>query len=292
MTLKKAKRILILKRCLLILAILCLTASVAAFFGGSYLKSTTYEQFISISSATDPSEKRNTFLRAIRLCPDRPEAYILLLETYGEDGVFTKAESDEFLATYNSLHSNIPKDNIKTLLCRSGLLYVNAYDGSMTTRLRMALPFLEQALPLLSNSDPEAAAISCYCKIGAYYRDYIWDISSVREVSRDEMNRLAQELHDTLEAFSVNTSPDAIFNRLGFCVAACDLLYNQRDIFAATVPQETILGIFDSLYSGLPNAQQLHKEQTKSLLAFLDNNRVSYREAIERAYQRTEGVWA
>lgn len=269
--------------------IVFLMICVGAMAASNLLRTNAYNSFISISPSTQMQTKRNTYLRAIRLSPEKPDAYLLLLDAYNEDGAFSKEESEEFLSIYNSNHSSLnPRaEEYEELHYKAGFLYINGYDGSTPTRLRMALPFLEEAREGGGENGPHALAVQCYCRIGAYYRDYIWDASSsVREVSPTEMTALMEDIQQTLAAFETDTSAEAVFNRLGFCEAVCNLLYDQRDILAATVPRETVEAVLNQVYAELPEMQLLQKEQTKTLLQSLLDNEDTYRSMVERAYER------
>ena len=285
---RKAKRYLLLFRICSGLTILALIVSISTKVASSVLTGSAYESAMQISAATDTKQKITVYSEAIRLAPERPDAYILLISAYGEDGLFDKRESEEFLALYNANHNYLnPSDPSYGQLQKNiGFLYMNGYDDESPTRLRMAMPFLREANEVLADDAPGKQAVSCYCKIGTYYEDYIWDASSVREVSQPVMEELITGIEETLDAFLEDTSPDALFNRLGFDVAVCNLLLDQRNVLAVTIPQERVMSILDDIYSRLPSMESLQKEQTRQLLQTLEDNKELYYDMILRAYTR------
>lgn len=276
-------------RTAVILAVAFAVLSIGCKIASTYLIENTYRTYVGISASTAEEERISTYTRAIELAPRKTDAYLLLLNTYGEDGTFGKRESEQFLAVYNANHTKL-KENTQDyaqLQSMIGLLYINGYeDQSTVTRLRMALPFLRTANEALSPEDPQKETINCYCQIGAFYEDYIWSASSVKEITEPIMENLLSEIEATLAAFREDGETDSVFNILGFDVAVCDLLNDQRDILAVTIPQERVETILDQIFDNLPNAASLQKEQTKQMLQLLQDNRKTYYEMVERAYSR------
>lgn len=279
---KKLKRF----RLLAALTIFFFSASLLANVACTILTESTYRTLTGISTATDKAERISTYKQAIALDEKKPDAYRRLLSTYAEDGIFEKAESEEFLALYNSHHGKIRKRDSQygPLLREIGFLYINGYPESTSIRIRMALPFLEQSLEYLDKDDPDIRTVNCYYQIGTYYHDYIWTASTVREVTDQVILDLITQIENTLPQFEEAES--SIFDALGFYVAVCDLFYDQRDILADTVPWERVAAILDAIYDRLPEGQSLRKEQTRQLLTTLEGNRENYYTMIERAYAR------
>lgn len=289
MDLKKARRKLRSYHIALALGVILAVISIGCFAASVILTNNAYESLVGIAPATESETRKAAYIRAIGLNPGRTEAYLLLLDTYNEDGVFTKTESEELLGLYNSNRNrmNWRVPGYAQLHYEIGLLYINGYENTSSTRLRMAMSFLETAEEYMTEDDPGRLAVECYCQIGKYYQDYIWAAaSSTREVSEMEMQSLIQEIRQTLTAFREDNSPDAVYNELGFCEAVCNLLYDQRDILAMTVPEEDVNAVMDSIYEGLPEKDELQKEQTKDRLEELKKNEETYRDMISRAYER------
>lgn len=280
MTLKKAKLLLLLTRALICSSVICLVLSLSAGIAGALLQKNLYSSLLSLSPATDTNQRCSSYLRAIRLCPERPEGYIALLELYAQDGSFSKEESDLFLSLYNANHRRFSSADKGAVAQKAGLLYMNGFEAQTTTRLRMALPFLQEAEKAGNLNNPES--VRCYCKIGEYYQDYIWDVTSVREITPEQMNTLVEQMSQTIAGFK---AADAVaFDRLGFSLAVCDFLYEQRNLLAITVDREKVTALLDAIYSELP--ETVHQTQTKALLEQLTATEESYRASISRAYER------
>lgn len=287
----KAKKARILYMMLHIAIILtaCFTLlSIASRIACSWLTKSAYQSCLDISTASPKEERIASYVTGIQLAPQNPAGYLQLIKLYAEDGVFNKQESEAFLSVYNTYYSRIDINdpNYGTLLSEIGFLYANGYEDSPTTRLRMALPFLKQANQFLAEGDSKKRTVSCYCQMGAFYEEYIWDASSVREISDTVMKKMIAEIGETLTYYKTDTSPDAMFNRLGFNVAVCNLLFDQRDVLALTVPYESVVSILNCIYEDLPEAGTLQREQTRQLLATLEDNKQTYYDMIERAYSR------
>ena len=280
------KRIVLLFSGFLIFLLLSIGCAIAA----GVVRTQAYEDFISISSATNMQSRTLTYSRAIELCPERPEAYLLLLDAFGEDGIFDKTESEAFLAIYNKHHKRLPQnEEIATVFSQAGLLYINGYEDNPTVSLRMALPFFETALPLMSQEHENYLTTSCYANIGRYYRDYIWT-TSTKEVTDAHMQDLLTDISATLEGLSASENADRIFNYLGFSNAVCNLIYDQRDIMASTVEEQQVLGVLDSIYAGLPAISSIQAAKTKEMAQTLTDNRQLYYDMISRAYERNGGL--
>lgn len=274
-----------------ILAVAFAVLSIGCRIGAGYLTEGTYRAYVGISGSTATDQKIQTYREAITLAPDRPEAYSLLLDTYGEDGSFGKQESEQFLEAYNTNHTKMKQNSLEygELQSQIGLLYINGLeDASSVSRLRMALPFLKTANAILPADHPQKGTVNCYCQIGTFYEDYIWTASSMREITAPVMEQLIADIEHTLEELAKEENAGELFNTLGFKIAACDLLYDQRDILSTTIPKERVTGILDQIYEDLPDGNTLQKEQTKRLLETLRNNRKNYYEMINRAYSRRE----
>lgn len=275
----------LLSGCLLSIAV-----SVGCFIAASAMKNDAYRKFTGLSLASDVEERTKSYERAIALCPDRPEAYRLLLETFGEDGRFTKEESGRFLAIYNANHQELEDDAAYgDIHAQAGSLYINAYEDNTTVRLRMALPFFEKAKQHMANDAQGKLVVDCYTSIGRYYRDYIWTTTG-KEVSSEQMESLVAEISTTLQSFETNAASDMTYDRLGFSVAVCNLLYDQRDIFAVTVTENKVFTILDELYEALPSPEKLQVQGSKDMILELQSNKAMYYDMLTRAYERAGGI--
>lgn len=292
MKINEKQQISLFRLCLIstiILSLLC----VGTLVFGIMLRNAAYDSFTTISTATDHAQKTTQYIRAIQLRPSLPDAYIKLLEAYAEDGKLTKQESQTFLSLYNANRTALDRDDegYVELHYRAGLLYINGYeDLNPTTRLRMAIPFFENAVSAKNEKTAGLEMVQIYCRMGQYYRDYIWDVSAgMREVPQSEIIAMVNEIQEALAALKSAATPDALYNRLGFSLAVCNLLFEQRDVFAATVPYDAVNAILDAVYEDLPDPETLQKEQLRFMLNDLQKNEETYRAMLDRAYERKEG---
>lgn len=138
----------------------------------------------------------------------------------------------------------------------------------------------------ISKSDPNYRTVECYSKIGSYYETFIWDASaSIREVPPQQMQELLSEIKDTLTY--LDGESENIYVQLGFDEAVCNLLCDQRDILAVTIPKEDVIDLLDLIYSSFPEEATIQREQTKTILQKLKSNEENYRELISRAFERS-----
>lgn len=282
--LRKYRVLWVLNVLLLLICIGCLTA-------GTVIKVTAYQKAVNISPATAREERIAAYLKAIPLYPQKADAYLRLLDTIEEDGIFEKTESDMFLSCYNANHIKLSKRQELYAKLHYGiaLMYVNAYPADTTTRLRLALPFFEEAKMYISETDPMVFTVTCYCDIGSYYKNFIWSTTaSMKEVNKEQMETLISNIEETLLQMESDTAADAIYNRLGFCASVGNLFYDQRDILAATIAEEKVNEIIDRMYGNLPSLESIQREQTKQMLQELLDNQSFYKDALSRAYERTE----
>lgn len=269
--------------------VLCLILAYGCLIYGFIIKNDAYLDYITISSSTSMETRIGIYQRAIRLSPERPEAYILLLDAYGEDGIFDASESEAFLGIYNANHSLLPKnEDSASIYAKAGMLYINGYENTATVSLRMALPFFEAALPLMAEDHPDYNATACYVRIGQYYRDYIWTAAS-KEVTPEKMTALLADIEKTVIELAACDDADRSYNYLGFANAVCNLLYDQRNILAATVEKQAVLEVMDLIYSGIPDTKSLQSARTKDMAILLETNRDMYYDMISRAFDRNGG---
>lgn len=287
MNYKQIRRKLVLMRSLLILAALCVVIGVGCLVGWTLLRNRIYNAYIGISTSTDVELRRESYLSAINIDPNRAEAFDLMLDVYGSDGDFSAKESEEFLSLYNRWRSKLNKGTptYAKLHLDAAFLYINGYADSPTVCLRMAIPFLDTALQYMDGTEDEYQAVQCYALIGAYYKNYIWNAASVRDVGKEEMESLLTKIAETLNAMDSMTA----FDRLGFYNAVCNLLYDQRDTIAATCKKELAFGILDQIFQNVPDISTLQKEKTIQAAEDLIANESMFRDMLERAYARREG---
>ena len=112
------------------------------------IKNNNYDALVSISTSTSLSDKIDSYKQAIEIYPDRLEAYLKLIEAYEDEGTFSKAENDQFLAIYNEHKDGFDTSDVKEaeLNYKVGMMYFNYYTEnngpySFSTRIQKAYPF-------------------------------------------------------------------------------------------------------------------------------------------------------
>ena len=89
------------------------------------IKNNNYDALVSISTSTSLSDKIDSYKQAIEIYPDRLEAYLKLIEAYEDEGTFSKAENDQFLAIYNEHKDGFDTSDVKEaeLNYKVGMMY-------------------------------------------------------------------------------------------------------------------------------------------------------------------------
>lgn len=272
-----------------ITGLLFLLLGMVCLVGRFIYRTSIYNTLTGLSSATAIEQRQESYLTAIELAPEKAEAYSLLLDTYAEDGIYTKQEAEKYLSIYNTYNGKwYNNTDFGQLMTKTGLLYINGYDDSFTSSLRMAYPFFQQAVELLPEEDENYLSANIYYNIGTYYQEYIWSATSTKDISNEQMTNLIQEIADYCTLLKEN--PDVtVYDKLGFYLAACNLLIDQRNVIVKTCSEDLISGIFDTIYTGLPSSDSLQKEKTKDMLETLVSGEETYRQMISRAFTRSRG---
>lgn len=278
---KTAKRKLIQFYILLTFAVVTTATCIIGLVGGYLLENSTYADLTSGSAGKGIQARQKSYRDAITLRPQDKTAYLYLLDTYDEDGVFTKSESEDFLSVY-SANCNKIKDPAD-ICTKAGLLYINAYEGSSSAKLRMALPFLKKAKP----ADPlTKKVVSCYIGMGHIYQEDIWSVVG-NGVPAEELTTLLTDITETLDIMEDNKDPAATHNKLIFSASVCALFNEQRNLLATIVPEDTVFGILDQIFADLPDPDTV-PDAAKDLLKNLSDGKADCYDMIRRAYERTE----
>lgn len=287
---RKQKRKLRIFSASLTLAILCLISGIVCGRMSEYINNSDYDVLISTSTASSLEDKSASYKRAIEIYPERTSAYLNLLQAYEDEGRFSKAENDEFLALYNAHKDSFDESgtDVAELKYKIGMMYFNYYtenDGgySFSTRVQKAYSFFVENYE--SGIEFEGKALSdCYYHICSFYKRYILSASTVEEASRDNFEILFETIEN---AFSSVESAGA-YDQLSLYNGAFMLLYDQRsNIVQVNVEQEEVLSLLEEVRDRAA-ALTVQKEQSQKLRQEILDNYDSYREAIERAYRNAQ----
>lgn len=266
---------------LFIAGIICSKASV-------YMNNSNYDSLITISTGTSLEGKIASYKEAIEIYPERSEAYLKMLEAYQDEGLFGKAQNDEFLAVYNSNREYLDSTDpaVAELNYRIGMLYFNYYvendfgDISFSTRVQKAYPFFAENYNSGINFDSKTMS-DCYYRVCSFYKKYILNTTTVEEASGEDYS----ELLSVIESTTGTVASAGAYDQLTFYNSVFLLLYDQRTGMAqVNVDMQRILDLYDVIYSRTSELV-VQKEQSKKLQNEITDNYEDYRSAIERAFE-------
>lgn len=287
---RKQKRKLRIFSASLTLAILCLISGIVCGRMSDYINNSDYDVLVSTSTASSLEDKVTSYKRAIEIYPERTSAYLYLLQAYEDEGRFSKAENDEFLALYNA-HKDSFDDSgtdVAELKYKIGMMYFNYYtedDGgySFSTRVQKAYSFFVENYE--SGTEFEGKTLSdCYYHICSFYKRYILSASTVEEASRDNF----EILFTTIESALSSVESAGAYDQLSLYNGAFMLLYDQRNnIVQVNVEQEEVLSLLEKVRDRAA-ALTVQKEQSQKLQQEILDNYDAYREAIKRAYRNAQ----
>lgn len=257
------------------------------------IKNNNYDALVSISTSTSLSDKIDSYKQAIEIYPDRLEAYLKLIEAYEDEGTFSKAENDQFLAIYNEHKDGFDTSDVKEaeLNYKVGMMYFNYYTEnngsySFSTRIQKAYPFFTLNYDNKNNSAEfsNKALSDCYYQICDFYKKYILSSAKVEEASKENYENLFTTINQTLS--SVKTA--GAYDQLSFYNAVFMLLYDQRsNIAQVNISQNEVLNTLDTVYKEA-NGLTVQKEQSLNLKKEIIDNYDTYRQAVIRTYINAE----
>ena len=277
-----------------ILALVCLISGLVCKITSVHLNKNDYEVLISSSSATSLDEKVKRCKEAIQIYPSRPEAYEKMLEAFEDEGVFTKKESDAFLAEFNKNQNflNLKDVKIDNLYYHLGMLYFSYYtetldgEASFSTRINKSNSFFKELNenPNVSRQFKDKDIAECYYHICSFYKKYIFNTMNVEEAAKKDYEALLDDMDQALNM----VSNAGRYDQLTLNNAIFMFLYDQKDnMQQVNVSQKRILNLLDTVYD---NAKKMNvnKNQSRKLQMEILDNYTDYREGILRTYKNAE----
>jgi len=238
-------------------------------------------------------DSMESYKQAIQIYPGRTEAYLRILENYEDGGVFGKAENDEFLALYNANRGALDKTEagVAELNYKIGMMYFNYYtndDGSYSfaNRVQKAYPFFAENFKntQISPEFEEKKLSDCYYQICSFYKSYILSSAKVEEASKKDYESLLK----TMETALRDVEEAGAYDQLTLYNGIVMLLYDQRVGMAnVNVSESQVLNLLSEVCEGAKEVN-VQKEQSKNLKQEIVDNYISYKEAIERAYNNVK----
>lgn len=260
---------------------------------GTTMNNQDYDNLVSVSSASAIETKIDSYTEAIGIYPERPDAYIKILEAYEDedDVVFGQTQSDAFLALYNAHMDKLDPAAKETaeLNYKAGRMYFNYYggiDGSFSTKIQKAYPFFaaNKENTSLSFEFKERALSNCYYEICSFYKQYILG-KTVEEPSYADYEKLISTIENALK--SVETA--GAYDKLTLYNGVFMLLYDQRQSMAnVNFDEQTVLELFDQVYVSA-RSLSVNKEQASKLREEIINHYNDYRAAIVNTFSKQAG---
>ena len=260
------------------------------------LNNNEYENLIDTGSLVNYEERVENYLDAISIYPERPDAYIKLLEAYGEDEEFSQKEQETFVALYenNSKVFDAADPGTAELNYQAGMLYFTYYmNGTDSTsddeRMKRAYGFFESnhlRYDEISGDFEYMEMSECYYYICLFNKKYI-SKGTMDEPTKEEYEDILDKIQNSVEILD-NSDKSRFYDHLSFYYSVFKLIYDQRANLAALhVDKATVLEVFDDVYSAASGINAT-KDHSKKLRDKMDEHYSEYREAIERAYLNRE----
>lgn len=272
------------------MSVVCLVTGVVCNQVAENLNNGDYDVLMATSTASSIEDKINNYKMAVEIYPERTDAYMKMIEAYEDEGVFGKAENDEFLAVYNAHKDelDITSSQVAELNYKIGMMYFNYYtedDGtySFSTRVQKAYAFFNDNY--INDVEFEQKKMSnCYYQICSFYKKYILSSTNVEEASKESYDELFAMLRDTM-----NDVKDAgAYDQLTLYNGIFMLLYDQRNsMVQVNVEQSEVVSLLDDVYSQASDLI-VQKEQSRELQREITDNYEDYLQAIQRAYNNAE----
>lgn len=272
-------------------AILCVVMLISGFFCNTLsvqMNNNTYDALVQTVNSID------SYKQAIEIYPGDTRAYLKMLETYENNGVFGKAQNDEFLAVYNANKDSMDKSTVEVaeLNYKIGMMYFNYYtkdngEYDFSERVQKAYPFFQENYnnENIPAGFQEKSLSDCYYNICSFYKKYILSSAQVEEASKDNYTTLFGTIEDALE----DVKNAGAYDQLTLYNGTFLLLYDQRaSMVSVNVEQEEVQNLLKTVYEKAKD-MSVQKEQSKKLQQQVIDRYEQYSEAIARAYTNAEG---
>jgi len=242
-----------------------------------------YETLI---AAVDSPE---SYKKAVEIYPYDARAYMKLVESYENEGAFTKEKNDEFLALYNANKEGFDSQSAAhaELNHKIGMMYFNYYtneDGSssFSNRVQKAYPFFSANVERDDTAEPFAQEklSDCYYQICSFYKKYILNAATVEEASKDDYEQLFSVIDSALN----DVREAGAYDQLSLYNGVFMLIHDQRhSMVSVNMEEKAVHELLDRVYSSAEKLS-VQKEQSKRLRQEILENYTEYSEALSRAY--------
>lgn len=269
-------------------------ASILLMFGGitcrtaaSSINNNNYDDLVTVAESTSFEDKIRSYEEAIHIYPEKPKAYMCLLEAYEAENRFSKQENDYFLALYNANKSQFDIDSQETaeLNYKIGMMYFNYYteeDGSylFSTRVQKAYSFFSENHENAPKEFVYYEVSESYYQICTFYKKYILSAANIEEATKENYDAVLNGMAETMMSIQDLNA----YDQLSYYSAVIDLLYDQRIYMAnVEVEQEKIMNVLRMAYEQSKDLT-VQKEQSLELQNTIAGHYENYKEAILRCY--------
>ena len=228
----------------------------------SFVQEETYRASLRQSATLEPQKRKQSILKAVQLEPEKPEAYLKLLELYETDLEFGDEESSIYLEQFNFARFYLSEDqqNWSEILYRTGRLYFFRFqggDGSARERILRAQPFFAECRELMQEErqrkpedipesspedNPESSpedSVRCFDTICTFYKTWLTGSLEGEEPDRQTFLSLLEAFPQVLEEENQYTGSDAARVKLTMLREFADLLNGWRTaLCAAGIPRQ------------------------------------------------------
>lgn len=178
-----------------ITSVICFMISGGLFIGDKF---ETNRQYDSLISETQNAE---ALKNAIAIKPSEPKAYVLLLESYGEE--LDDAEFSEFSHVLGTTSENLSDRDKNEVFMTLGEKILTSYSDknpSLRARLSLASPYFKAVKDSKDEDFKKYKAAVAYSNMAEFYDKYVTQNNSgiIHEASKKDYKHLLSGMKDTL----------------------------------------------------------------------------------------------
>lgn len=260
------------------LSILLAIGGAVCNLAASNINNGDYDRLISSSTPEN-------YVAAVHIYPDRPEAYLALIEYYREQSELSDQQArviqnlydgyygDEFAA--DTAEAAEVNHALGTLL----LMYCDTANKNVAQRAKLANTYFERNQQIeLPYSNQELS--ECYYQICVFAKDFM--LNEHNDAQLDDYLALFDNVEHCLQVIGTEDS----FSKLALYSVISDLLYEQRRMMAQTgVDVNVVLELFDQAYvAAMEIPTNENRPQQQEMQQKIKNNYESRRSSIENVF--------
>lgn len=283
------------------LSVLGLISGFGCDMAATNINNNDYEVLVSANTGS-VEDKISSYKDAIAIYPNEPKAYLMMLNAYEEDGVFTDAQNREFLAVYDANKINFDQTDpeVTELKYKLATMYFNSFkvletgETEAQKNIRMSMLNAGKVFDdLLADETAlegfdKAKTAGYFHAVCDYYREYLLggDTGSVEEATSEGYNQMLEDIRSLMEEVAASEEND--YTKLSMYDTIFVLLYALKDDLPEyEVPQENVEAIYEMIYREAESAP-VKKSASKSYKDNILNNYNKYLTDIQRVYNNAK----